>query len=694
MATRSFVFLLLVVTLILGYTAHGHFLAGNFFHYHDSAMGLMESYLFFDSIFRGELPLWSHALNSGMPLWTSVEAFAVFDPVAVVVWTISFFTHRNGALAYQWTCVAWLWIFALGGMLLTAKINRAPAVLLAVFVVLFGGPIASSLSSQTWGYLNPFRYTPLVLWCFLNLWERPSRNRAIALGLITAFSAASYQTVFSLIYVSLFIVSFLLCQKGSFRFLLNHANTFLLSAVVSAVGLFPTFLIGLEMLREVPVIRTHGTGTYRIPLGDLLPSLMDRKLVAWHGGLYMGLVPLVIVLAGFVLLAAKKSRQSFSPLEKTWLCVTLLSLALAVDHLSPSFLNESSVGVRNFGFFVPLILLGLLQIMGLCWRVLKLGDVLGWTLSLLVLVDIWSFSLGQVYGIPNVWPIAPRVPILGQSVPPKFTPTRQWGWNPLSSAPFNHLRPVYDGTRSATSRATVSPHAAGEESTRLWSAVKDEAQQKWGVVPGLLRGTFARVVAITQLFQLPSYDKLVSSGLPESILRMVLGVDVPILRWLDKVVLVRSEGEALEKLSAVRDSKDLASLAFLESKINRPLAHSVRAFQVRKFTQTSLEILVKTEGPSLLLYADNYSPDWMVKIDGKREELLKLNVTNKGVWIPAGTHTVEFVYKPVQYLIAFWFRVFYWAGAAAWMFLLLFKKGSLRAGGSMPALTPASGIPA
>jgi uncharacterized membrane protein YfhO len=49
---------------------------------------------------------------------------------------------------------------------------------------------------------------------------------------------------------------------------------------------------------------------------------------------------------------------------------------------------------------------------------------------------------------------------------------------------------------------------------------------------------------------------------------------------------------------------------------------------------------------SVLLLNDKYDPGWQVWVDGKPAELLRCNFLMRGVQLPAGAHTVEFLFKP------------------------------------------------
>jgi hypothetical protein len=62
-------------------------------------------------------------------------------------------------------------------------------------------------------------------------------------------------------------------------------------------------------------------------------------------------------------------------------------------------------------------------------------------------------------------------------------------------------------------------------------------------------------------------------------------------------------------------------------------------------------IVFKTEAaaPAVLLLNDRYDPNWKVTVDAKPEKLLRCNYLMRGVYLPAGSHRVEFAFQqPMQ----------------------------------------------
>jgi hypothetical protein len=83
------------------------------------------------------------------------------------------------------------------------------------------------------------------------------------------------------------------------------------------------------------------------------------------------------------------------------------------------------------------------------------------------------------------------------------------------------------------------------------------------------------------------------------------------------------------------------------------------------------DVLVRTECPSegLLVLRDSWYPGWMAFIDGGKTPILRINGCFRGVVVPAGGHSVRFVYRPT---------LVYIAGAVSLLASLLVILASLR----------------
>jgi hypothetical protein len=67
--------------------------------------------------------------------------------------------------------------------------------------------------------------------------------------------------------------------------------------------------------------------------------------------------------------------------------------------------------------------------------------------------------------------------------------------------------------------------------------------------------------------------------------------------------------------------------------------------EFKSYHPMHLVFAAQAAAPSVLLLNDKYDPNWQVTVDGKPAELLRCNYLMRGVYVPAGPHTVEFNFR-------------------------------------------------
>lgn len=106
------------------------------------------------------------------------------------------------------------------------------------------------------------------------------------------------------------------------------------------------------------------------------------------------------------------------------------------------------------------------------------------------------------------------------------------------------------------------------------------------------------------------------------------------------------------------------------------------------------EIELKSESPipTILLLNDRYSPHWHVWVDGKESPLLRCNYIMRGVALAAGTHKIEFKFRPPTQAIYLSLAAFA-GGMCVAGFLAVSSLKRARAGAPAPKNSAESGKP-
>jgi len=67
---------------------------------------------------------------------------------------------------------------------------------------------------------------------------------------------------------------------------------------------------------------------------------------------------------------------------------------------------------------------------------------------------------------------------------------------------------------------------------------------------------------------------------------------------------------------------------------------------IASYQPNAIKLQADVKTSAVLLYNDRVSDGWSAWVDGKRSELLRCNYIMRGVFLPAGAHTVEFRFRP------------------------------------------------
>jgi hypothetical protein len=142
----------------------------------------------------------------------------------------------------------------------------------------------------------------------------------------------------------------------------------------------------------------------------------------------------------------------------------------------------------------------------------------------------------------------------------------------------------------------------------------------------------------------------------------------PRFQWKDYSVLINSN--ALPRAfvprsvrTATSDDEELAALAspqfnpaavaYVESPVELPPDCRGTA-QITNEVPMHIRISVQMETPGLVVLADNWDRGWRAFWNGKPVPVLRTNYAIRGVVVPAGNGTLEFIYQPASLILGLW----------------------------------------
>jgi hypothetical protein len=126
--------------------------------------------------------------------------------------------------------------------------------------------------------------------------------------------------------------------------------------------------------------------------------------------------------------------------------------------------------------------------------------------------------------------------------------------------------------------------------------------------------------------------------------------------FIPKSVETISTGpDELKKLASPRFNP--VAVAYVESPVELP-ASCRGVAQITNEIPTRVMISVQMETPGLVVLADNWENGWRAYWNGKPAPVLRTNYAIRGVVVPAGSGTLEFIYQPMSLILGIWLAGF------------------------------------
>jgi hypothetical protein len=130
------------------------------------------------------------------------------------------------------------------------------------------------------------------------------------------------------------------------------------------------------------------------------------------------------------------------------------------------------------------------------------------------------------------------------------------------------------------------------------------------------------------------------------------------------VTTTTNDGEELEALASPQFNP--ADVAYVESPVELPALCRGTA-EITNEIPTHIMVSVHMETPGLVVLADNWDRGWHAYWNGRPMPVLRANYAVRGVVVPAGNGTLEFIYKPASLILGLWLAGLAMIVLAGWL---------------------------
>ncbi|HEV2066479.1 MAG TPA: YfhO family protein, partial [Thermomicrobiales bacterium] len=163
---------------------------------------------------------------------------------------------------------------------------------------------------------------------------------------------------------------------------------------------------------------------------------------------------------------------------------------------------------------------------------------------------------------------------------------------------------------------------------------------------------------------------------------------------------VRAERGNEGILQLANGSVDGRHVAFVDGAIPaatppEPALASRESVTITDYRDDELSASVTAASPGLVVFSEAHADGWRAYVDGEEVDILRTNGALRGVPVPAGEHTIEMRYDPVELRIGLWttgITGMALLALAAWNGRSLLRGVSRAPDASAPLAVPAVGV--
>jgi hypothetical protein len=121
--------------------------------------------------------------------------------------------------------------------------------------------------------------------------------------------------------------------------------------------------------------------------------------------------------------------------------------------------------------------------------------------------------------------------------------------------------------------------------------------------------------------------------------------------WFVKhIKIVKDDVEEIQAIGST-NLKDTAIVQqSFAAQISQPQWDSTAVISLTKFDNDTMEYSVNSNSPQFAVFSEVYYPDgWNVYLDDKKADYIKTDYVLRGMQLPAGKHTLKFIFEPAMY---------------------------------------------
>jgi uncharacterized membrane protein YfhO len=83
--------------------------------------------------------------------------------------------------------------------------------------------------------------------------------------------------------------------------------------------------------------------------------------------------------------------------------------------------------------------------------------------------------------------------------------------------------------------------------------------------------------------------------------------------------------------------------------LSKDISYAGETVRIENYKPNRIDLKSRSQGDAYLLLSELWYPGWKAYVDGKEVDILKADYLLRAINLPAGEHSVSFVYRPMSF---------------------------------------------
>ncbi len=166
---------------------------------------------------------------------------------------------------------------------------------------------------------------------------------------------------------------------------------------------------------------------------------------------------------------------------------------------------------------------------------------------------------------------------------------------------------------------------------------------------------YLRIISPTALTYPKLYVNILKSDISQELKATLLGVGLLPIEFYTNYSIFPQESVLNKEME--QEIRNILSGSVILSGGTMPVLPQQKQLtppliEILEYKPQRIKLQVSNDSDGVLLFRDGYHPDWIARVNSMRQKIFRANYNSKAVFLRKGGNIVEFVFRPVAYMVS------------------------------------------